>query len=515
MSILPEHINRLFTQLNNFWSESTISQKIKLGIIVLLAIISLIALLIITSKPEYIPLFTNLTYSDAGDVVSRLDELKVTYKISDEGTTVLVPAKEVYKTRIQLANEGLPKGGTVGFSDILERTKLGTTDWERQIQYIYALQGELTRTIKGINTVDDARVHIVLPKKSLFIDPESKDTARAAISLKMKHGAGISSEQVNGIIHLVSNSVEGLSPENVIVIDEDGRILSNELADGELSQPESLKDQINIQHELKQSLEKNVQTLLEYVFGPGNVAVRATVEMNFDKKITEKKLFEPVLNEEGIIRSIQELEEHFSGLGAGAEGVPGVEENIGITYQDVDQEETEYERREIIKNYEINEIYENLVEAPGTIENISVAVVVNRDLNEDEKMQTSNLVESAVGFKPERDNITVEGITFDFSLQDEINKEIESSRVQREMMVKRGLLIGVILLGATLIIYNRWNIARKKRKEEGMMFVPEEISADAIDLTEEKDQTLKDIENLVRKRPENVAQLLRAWLVDD
>ena len=130
------------------------------------------------------PLFTNLTYSDAGDVINKLDEIKTPYKISDEGTTILVPAKEVYKTRIQLANEGLPKGGTVGFSDILEKTKLGTTDWERQIQYIYALQGELTKTIKGINAVEDARVHIVLPKKSLFIDPESKDNARAAISLK-------------------------------------------------------------------------------------------------------------------------------------------------------------------------------------------------------------------------------------------------------------------------------------------------------------------------------------------
>ena len=132
-----QSINRFLRQFNNFWSESSLSQKIKLGVVLLLAVISLIMLFVITSRPEYVPLFTNLTYSDAGDVINKLDEIKTPYKISDEGTTILVPAKEVYKTRIQLANEGLPKGGTVGFSDLLEKTKLGTTDWERQIQYIY------------------------------------------------------------------------------------------------------------------------------------------------------------------------------------------------------------------------------------------------------------------------------------------------------------------------------------------------------------------------------------------
>lgn len=463
---MPESINRFLQQFNNFWSESSLSQKIKLGIVLLLAILSLIMLFVITSRPEYVPLFTNLTYSDAGDVINKLDEIKTPYKISDEGTTILVPAKEVYKTRIQLANEGLPKGGTVGFSDILEKTKLGTTDWERQIQYIYALQGELTKTIKGINAVEDARVHIVLPKKSLFIDPESKDNARAAISLKMKPGARITAEQVRGIIHLVSNSVEGLSPENVIVIDDNGQILSNEMADSELTQTESLKHQMNIQLEFKQSLEKSVQTLLEYVFGPGNVAARATVEMNFDKKFVERRLFEPVLNEEGIIRSIQELEEYFSGTGAGPEGVPGVEENIGPTYQDTDQEKSEYERRETIRNYEINEIYENLEEAPGSIEKLSVAVVVNRDLTDDEKVKISNLVETAVGFKPERDTITVEGILFDFTLQEEMSKEMELVREQRELMIKRGLLVGAGLLGLILIFYNRWALPREEKEKK-------------------------------------------------
>ena len=511
---MPELINKFLRQFNNFWSGSSLSQKMKLGLVTIIAIISLIMLFIITSRPEYVPLFTNMTYSDAGDVITKLEGIKTPYKISDEGTTILVPAKEVYKTRIQLANEGLPKGGTVGFSDILESTKLGTTDWERQIQYIHALQGELTRTIKGINSVEDARVHIVLPKKSLFIDPESKDTARAAISLKMRPGAGITGEQVRGIIHLVSNSVEGLSTENVIVIDEDGRILSNEMTGTELTQTEYLKHQMSIQMEFKKSLEKSVQTLLEYIFGPGNVAVRATVQMNFDKKYVEKRLFEPVLNEEGIIRSIQELEEYFSGTGNGAEGVPGVEENIGLTYQDKNQETSAYEKREEIRNYEINEINENLEAAPGSIENLSVAVVVNRDLTDDEKIRISNLVESAVGFKPERDTVTVEGIIFDFSLQEEMSKEMELHREQRELMIKRGLLIGAGLLGFMLIFYNRW-IAAKRKREEGMVFVPRELSAGAVDLIEEKDPTLKDIEKLVKRKPDNVAQLLRTWLIED
>jgi len=511
--LMAEFLSKLWQQFNNFWTKTTPLQKIKIGIIVIAALASIILLVIFTSQPEYVPLFTNLNLNDAGEIIAKLEELKIPYKISNEGTSVLVPIKDVYKTRMQLANEGLPRGGIVGFSEILEKTKLGTTDWERQIQYNHALQGELTRTIKEISAVQDARVHIVIPKKSLFADPQKKDIATAAIFLKLKPTMRLSQEQVKGIIHLVSNSVEGLTPENVTVIDVNGRILSSEITDSQLADSQLVKNQLDLQMTFQQNLENSVQTLLEQVFGPGNVVVRATAQMNFDKKVVEKNLFEPVVNEEGIIRSIQELEEYFKGSGGQPGGVPGVDSNI--TYQEIQEETSEYEKRDVIKNYEINEIRENLVVSPGSVEKLSIAVVINKELSDEDKQKISQLVSSTIGANPERDSITVEGMSFDVSLQEEINKQMELQKEQRQLLLKRALIIGAGFLALLMILYNRWAAARRRKEQEALLAPSEIASEAAIDLGEEKNQSLKDIERLVKKKPENVAQLLRTWLTED
>ncbi len=189
------------------------------GIFVLGVFISLV-LLALFSRTEYRVLFAGLSGDDAGAVVSALQERGgVQYKLAENGTTVLVPQNQVDEMRISLATAGMPTGGVVGF-EIFNATRLGETEADRQLRFQWALQGELTRTIRQINEIADARVHIVLPKRSLFIT--ETQAATAAVSLQLKPGAQLSKGQVKAIAYLVSTSVEGLSPENVTIVDTRG-----------------------------------------------------------------------------------------------------------------------------------------------------------------------------------------------------------------------------------------------------------------------------------------------------
>lgn len=512
---MTEIISKIKEQISNFWSKTNKTQKIKLGVIIALFITSLTLLIMYTSQPEFTPLYRNLTLTDAAEIKNRLEEMNVNYKIDDDGTTIMVPVREVYDIKMDLAYEGLPKSDIVDFSDVLESSQLGTTSWEREVQYHQALQGELTRTIQSISAVRQARVHIVVPQQTPFIDPDRNNNATAAIFLQQEPAARITPDQVKGIINLVSNSVEGLNPENVSVVDSNGTILSSEVAE-EYTSVETAKNHYDLQFYFQQNLENSVMRMLEQVYGPGNVVVSATAELNFDTQLIESTTFEPVVDDEGIVRSIQEMEEFFEGSGGYPAGQPGVDTNIP-EYQEIEEESSQYERREAIINYEINELREYLEKAPGAIERLSIGVVLNREINQDERESITDLVSASIGFEPERDNISVEGISFDTTLQDEIREQMELQELQRQAMIRRLLIIGALALIAGIILINRWRAAiRRKEEEEELLVTTEQADEESgTEFKDTKSQKQKDIEKLVNDKPENVAQLLRTWISEE
>jgi len=188
--------------------------------------------------PKYTVIYSNLELKDAADVISRLKELRIPYEIRDEGRSVAVPREKADEARIGLAEEGLPVGGAVGW-EIFDETKLGATDFDRRIQFIRAISGELARTIRHIDAVDEARVQIVIPETRLF--EAAKAPVTASVLLKLRVGKSLTASQINGIIHLVASSVENLKPENVTVVDVYGNILSGEeVAVAPPSLPEAL-----------------------------------------------------------------------------------------------------------------------------------------------------------------------------------------------------------------------------------------------------------------------------------
>src|SRR5208337_3829813 len=197
--------------------------KKKVSLIAVIAItLALVAgIMLWSQRIDYQVLYSNLTQEDAGQVITKLKEMKVPYRV--DGNAIYVPSSQVYELRLELASQGVPQGGGVGF-EIFDKNQLGVTEFVQRLNYVRALQGEIARTIRQLAEVDQARVHIAIPERTIFTEREEKPTA--SIVLKFKAGRVLSQGQIGGIVHLVSSSVEGLSPEQVTVIDNMGNMLS-------------------------------------------------------------------------------------------------------------------------------------------------------------------------------------------------------------------------------------------------------------------------------------------------
>lgn len=510
------NVNALKTQAQEYWQGLSTRQRWQLGIIFISVFTGLILLIIFGSRTRYVPLYTNLADEDSAEVVRKLEEMKVPYKVSKDGSTISVPDERKYQTRWELANAGIPKGGVQGF-ELFDQTKLGTTEAERRVNFQRALEGELTRTFQQIDGVAGVRVSLTIPQETLFVGDERKD-AKAAILVTMKGNRTLSSEQVAGIVNFTAHSVEGLSPENVTVIDNYGRVLSAEAgsAGSVVGQAKSLLD---MQFAFQEELQRSVTTLLEQVLGPGNAVVRVNATLNFDQKQVSQVEFNPK-NKDDIVRDIQELKERFTGTG-GAGGVPGTTSNApGAGSYTTPNGTGTYDstRTERTIHHEIDEIRTNIVAAPGTVERLTVTVVVNREaLSAEERQSLINIVAAAVGLKPDRgDEINVTGMPFHREEQPVPNAEAaEIAFPWRPVVWGAVALLGVLVAGGVI---------RKRRmnpREEEVAILPKEppkvddlappLSPEEL----EKQQNRKQIEKLVKQKPAEVAALLKTWINEE
>ena len=198
-------------------------KRLLVGGVVLACVAAFALLIMLANRTDYRPLFTNLASEDAGEIVKKLKEAKTPYQITPDGKGIMVPSDRVYELRLSLASEGLPQGGGVGF-EIFDRKNFGMTEFVQKLNYQRALQGELARTITQISGVEQARVHLVIPEKTLFKEAEKPPTA--SVVLKMKGSKSLRDTEVQGVVHLISSSIEGMNADNVTVLDSRGKILS-------------------------------------------------------------------------------------------------------------------------------------------------------------------------------------------------------------------------------------------------------------------------------------------------
>ncbi|HWR05350.1 flagellar basal-body MS-ring/collar protein FliF [Sporomusa sp.] len=473
-------------------------------------------------RPDNVPLFTTLEAEDAGKVTAKLKEMKVPYEVQtgSNGTVVLVPSKDVHKLRLDLASQGLPRGNK-GF-EIFEQNKFGATEFQNKVQLLQAIQGELTRTIEQMEEVEKARVHIVMSEDSLY--KKSEKPATASIMLKLKPSTKLSPQQVKGIVNLVGHSVQGLKPENITVVDNLARVLNDQSEEAQMAGTTTLT-QFEMTKKVQDDLQKNVQSLLDQTLGIGKAAARVNVELNFDQRTMDRQTFEPVVDDKGIIRSSQEVNENYTGNSGAPGGVPGTTSNIP-GYVTSNNSQSNYEKKEVTRNYEINETKEKVVSTPGSIKRVTVAVLVDAAVPKPQQDSLSKTVASAIGINPSRgDSVAVESIQFSTELADKQRKDEEENTKQQQqaLMVKVGLIIIAII--AILYLIRRRIQRREQEAEfvEALAIQPQpladvEAQAAIQELTaqeKERAEQRSTVEKYAKSRPEDVAQLIKTWLAEE
>ena len=388
------------------------SKQVTLFFVVVMTLVSIAAFVLFVNQKEYMILFSSLSTEDAGDIVARLQETKTPYKLSAGGDSISVPAEDVATLRLDLASEGLPRGGGVGF-EIFDSSKFGVTEFEQRLNYQRALQGELSRTINGLDEVQRSRVHIVLPRKSLFVEEQAKPTV--SVFVKTKAGRNLQASQIEGIAHLVAASVEGLSPSGVMIVDGAGNVLT---AADESQVSSRANSQIEYQRKVEKDLGTSIKSMLEKVVGAGNVVARVSASIDF--KIMEKteETFDP---EEPVIRSLHRRSETTSAAAKGGESSAGT----AGTAKGRDRGSGS-ERADEVINYEINRVISKTVMPVGEVEKLSVGVLVDGIYKKNEEgaeefqprskkeIETlTDFVKKSIGFDARRgDQVVVTSVPF-------------------------------------------------------------------------------------------------------
>jgi flagellar M-ring protein FliF len=519
---MAEYQEQYRGQMGSFLQRLSFGQKVMIVGVTLASIAAIVALVTFVNRPSFGMLFTNLRPEDASKVVEKLKEKNVPYQLDDAGKTVLVPKQQVYDLRLSLAGEGLPQASVIGY-EIFDRTNLGVSDFVQKVNYRRALEGELARTILELEEVEAARVHIVLPEKTLFKDDEKATTA--SVVLKLKSGKPLKRETIQGISHLVSSSVEGLESNNVTIVDSRGSLLSD------AAKPNSLAAMTSTQYELQQKVEsylaQKALSILEGVVGAGNALVQVNAELDFRQAERTLEQYDP---DNTSVRSEQITEEKTP---------------VNDTLPPATRANT-------VTNYEVNKTIEHIVENVGNIKRISVAALVNSrekivEKNgekiaeftprpQEEMDQLTDIVRKAVGYNPQRtDEISVINLPFGKSVEKEDFVYKESPFTDWKDLSEKGFLV-VAMLGAVFVIRSLLSkmrvqvrsdggggggfsgtsdqtvaALRAKRANIALPNPEDEISEDAAYRAERR----KKITSYVQEKPAEASQLLKVWLAED
>ena len=430
---------------------------------VTLALIGFFSFLVVRmSAPQMVPLFTDLTVEDSSSIVKDLERQAIKYELKSDGATVMVPKDQVARLRMKLAEAGLPKGGGVGYEIFDKSDALGATTFIQNINHLRALEGELARTIRSIDRVQAARVHLVLPERPLF----SRDKVEASASIVLKVRGALEPQQIRAIRHLAASAVNGLKPERVSIVDETGRLL----ADGAKS-ANALEgagaDERKIAFENR--LRGEVETIVSSIVGPGHARVQITADFDVNRITQTSDKFDP---DGRVVRSSQTREEQSPAGEGTPQGpvsvgneLPGADRNANAAGGARDQNR----KSEEIVNYEISRVTKTEVIEAGRVNRISAAVLVDGIYSKNDKGEAvyqprskeeidriAALVRSAIGFDAKRgDQLEVVNLRFAETTPVPINEPTNWMSVFQFTKddIMRGAELGVMsLLGLIVLL---------------------------------------------------------------
>ncbi len=412
---MPDFLNRIVSQLQINIRNLSVSQKVSLMVAVAAVMTVVMLAAVWSKKPDFQPVYSAATSESMTEVVSLLNEKGIPSKLSVDGMTLAVPSDKVPEARLAIAGEGVLSPGGAGF-ELFDGKQIGMTDFMQKLNYQRALQGELARTISQLSEVDNARVHIVMRKESLF--EEQDEGGSASVVIGLKRGRGLSQSQINGITQLVANAVEGVEPGSVTVIDSRGNVLTR---GGKGSVTEAMSSNHEVQRAFEREMEQKIAPMLEKAVGQGKSVVRVSAMLDFEQTEKVEEIFDP---DGVVVRSEQRSEESASDAEGG--GIPGVTTNLQEGGIGAAGGSNSNKSSETI-NYEITRVTKKTIAPQGTLKKLSVALLVDGTYQTNDKGERTysprseddlkiyeNLVKKVVGFNADRgDQITVSSVPFE------------------------------------------------------------------------------------------------------
>jgi flagellar M-ring protein FliF len=463
---MPDFARAFLKQLSEFWTSLPTPKRIALVFFTTAVLLGVSLLSVLGSREHYATLYSELSTEDAAQIVEKLKTAQVPYQLENGGTVIAVPEDKVAGLRLELAAGGLPRGGSVGF-EIFDRSRIGATEFEQQINLRRALEGELARSVMSVDGVKGARVHLVLPEHRLFASRE--ESASASVVVKLTNSANFGRREVAAVVYLVSMAVPGLSKERVSVVSTEGLTLHRPNADA--TGASEVADQSAEQsHVIASQLEGDAQSQLERVVGPGNADVRVNVELNPAAKERTEELYEP---SKTALRSEHKTEESTGATEAGVAGVPGAKSNLPDAKEgDADEAAPSAGggvRRSQTRNWEVQRITQKTTTPPGEIRRLSVAVVLNGHYEKhgdqqvfvartpDEVVAMSAIVKHAVGFNAERgDEVELRAVQFArLEANDDAQLVDPLAKYRRWLPFVLAGLLALALLTAVIMVWRR------------------------------------------------------------
>jgi flagellar M-ring protein FliF len=554
-SLWSEYVGRLaaFWQSQNRQTRTIVAAGLAVVLVGLLAL----AWLYVGRGQNYEVLFSNLSAEDAAAVTQHLKDDKVPYRLSADGKTVYVPDANLSDERVAIAGSGLIKNGSTGY-ELFDRTNFGMTEFQEKLDKTRAVEGELERTIDGLDPVESSRVNIATPDQSLYSSTQEPTTA--SIAIKTKPGQTLDAGEVKGITMLVANAVDGLKPENVTIVNQDGQILlpGPGGATGDSSTQASAdalkltQEQLLAKERYESALQQSIQSMLDDTLGKHRAVARVSTKMNFDANSTDSKVYAP----QGTVLSNQSERESYVGtqpVRNGAQGVPGTTSNIGTYQAQAQQANGRYNRSKTTTNYDISEQNIKHIDAPGKVLQTSVAVLVDSNaqapnapgvpalanaqqyqLTPANVQQIRNVVIAAGDLNvAQGDQVSVEAIPFNPSVE---NVNAPSAVTTTVLGMPLWALIavgGVALLAAIGLVVARQRRGRFAPAAELPSFdtsLAEELPPfeehpilegapgiaapirSAADLTRE--QMIEYVTTVAQENPDSIAKLVKLWLAE-
>lgn len=548
---MPEGLREFTKQLRTFWGGLTNTKRIAL-VLATSSVLLLALLLPALSGPRAMaPLYTHLEPEDAAKVVEKLEASGIPYELRAAGSTVLVPEERLYKLRLEMASEGLPKGGSVGF-ELFDKSQFGATEFEQHVNLKRALEGELSRSIATVSGVEAARVHLVLPRQSVFI--AKKEEPSASVVIRLKNPALFGKREVAAVVHLVSAAVPGLNRNRVSLVSTEGLTLHRpSTSEGGLGSETLVEESQTIAG----TLEAKANAQLERVVGPSGADVRIAVTLDTSTREETKETYEP---DKTALRSEQTSSEEIRNQSGAQAGIPGSRTNLPDASGNVTQTETNQNldtttRNSSTRNWEVDRAVAKIHTPPGRVARLSVAVLLDGTWKkgpggqevyeprpEQEIKDLTELVKQAVGFDALRgDTITVTTARFQRPII-ELDTDATPKLWYREpwmMAAAAGLAALLIVLALVLVWRNKKKekqllaaveAARLKEREqaEAMLpggagleeggtlnlesaFEPKQMGGGPDAINKIREKALE----IAAKDPSSTAVVLRAWLDEE